>query len=61
MLSSEALKIGFYSGIYRRNDSDKVSKEMFTFELTGFEFVGENSSGEWIVIPSGDDYITLLR
>ena len=45
MLSSEALKIGFYSGIYRRNDSDKVSKEMFTFELTGFEFVGENSSG----------------
>lgn len=59
-MNDSELNVGFYSCIYRRNDSAYASNEKLAVSLTGLHFVGEVDD-DFKEIPSGGEDIILMR
>lgn len=59
-VSDPDTNVGFYGFCYRKNASAYASNEKLIINLTGLQFVTENSE-DFIKIPSGGDHIIVMR
>ena len=59
-INSQETNIGFYSFVYRKNNSAYTSTEKLILQLSGMQFVGEVDE-DFVSIESGKDHIIVMR
>lgn len=59
-ISSTDCDVGYYSCVYRRNDSPYVSKEKLIVEPSGQHFIGVPEE-DYMTLASGQDDLILMR